>query len=209
MSPCTPVSVPAKVTWNIFTILLFFSWTIHANGWMSQLETLRKAIGHGHYSNYAGDLGYHEVYKFADCTFASQGKTATATPMPEQTSPAVQASNKSTEAPKTSTAAPKTSTAAPSSSAAPTTRAKSTTDSVMQTETFGPEPIKESKAPTTTPAIINPNRRKRSIDEIIFEITSHDESQESFKARYRRAVINDPPASEENSKFFVISFCKI
>ena len=54
----------------IFTLFgICFSLAKRADSWNADLETTRKALGYGNYSQYGGDLGYHEVSEFMSCTF--------------------------------------------------------------------------------------------------------------------------------------------
>ena len=50
-------------------IALYFSLAKKADAWSADLETMRKALGYGNYSQYGGDLGYHEVREFMSCSF--------------------------------------------------------------------------------------------------------------------------------------------
>ena len=65
--------------------------------WSADLETMRKALGYGNYSEFPGSLEYHEVMEFVSCTFlhikptgmgAMKGQMATSKKMAQSTTAA-------------------------------------------------------------------------------------------------------------------------
>lgn len=60
-----------------------FSLAQKADAWSADLETMRKALGYGNYSEFGGDLGYHEVSEFTSCSFVVAKPTKM--PMTEET----------------------------------------------------------------------------------------------------------------------------
>lgn len=136
-----------------------------ADKWSADLETFRKALGYGNYSEFPGSLEYHEVMEFMSCTFI-RVKPTSMYPMGGQ-----KATSKKM---------------APSTTGAPATTMMTSTTMMKKETTANMTLIPGGLVVKPTTAEIAINRKKRSLDrqKLI--------GMRILRRLFRRAVVQDP-----------------
>ena len=137
-----------------------------ADKWSGDLETMRKALGYGNYSEFPGSLEYHEVMEFMSCAFLRIKPTSMGA-MKEQMT--------------------KSKKMAKSTSAAPATTMITSTMMMKKETTANMTQIPGGlMVKPTTAQLSVVNRKKRSLDKQKLI------GMRILRRLFRRAVIQDP-----------------